>query len=327
VENGHPTYSAAIHARRRQISRAWIARMRAGALIELKRGGPRRLFLVHDGEGETLIYLNLARRLPDDLAVLAIEPRQIVGVPLAHATIEEMAAFHIEEVRKNQPHGPYLLGGLCAGGVIAYEMAVQLIRAGETVTLLALLETATPKALERPRRILEQRLSRLKQEIESAKKSDLAPVKRAGMIIAKSSKKIVGALLWEILQRGKQCGVSVRFRLLREVLKRGLTWPRFVPELSVRQIYDSAHLRYAPKPLSTASVILVRAQTGDGDDAPYRSIYADATFGWKSLTPHLTVIDVDGGHSTMLEERFVDSLAKALLPHLQQSAEPVERPL
>jgi thioesterase domain-containing protein len=147
VENGNPTYSAGIHDRRRRIARAWISRMRSGALIELKRGGPRRLYLVHDGEGETLIYLNLARRMPDDLAVLAIEPHRITRVPLAHATIEEMAAFHINELRKTQLHGPYLLGGLCAGGVIAYEMAAQLVQAGESIALLALLETVTPKAL------------------------------------------------------------------------------------------------------------------------------------------------------------------------------------
>src|SRR5277367_2937840 len=80
-------------------------------LVKLKGGGPRNLFLVHDGNGETLLYLNLARRMPDDLAVIGIEPRRIAGVPLAHATIEEMAAFYNDQVRKMQPQGPYLLGG------------------------------------------------------------------------------------------------------------------------------------------------------------------------------------------------------------------------
>ena len=43
-------------------------------IIELRHGGPRSLFLVHDGEGETLLYLNLARRMPKNLGVYAIEP-------------------------------------------------------------------------------------------------------------------------------------------------------------------------------------------------------------------------------------------------------------
>ena len=172
-EQQFPTYSPAIHARREKISRAWISRLRSGALIELRHGGPRNLFLVHDGEGDTLLYLNFARRMPDDLAVFAIEPRRLARVPLAHASIEDMAAFYIEEVRKKQPSGPYLLGGLCAGGVIAYEMASQLVRAGESVELVALLETATPKAPMKRGRIREQRLNRLKEAIANARKSNL----------------------------------------------------------------------------------------------------------------------------------------------------------
>ena len=77
--------------------------------------------------------------------MFGIRPRSIPGVPIAHTRIEDMARCYIDEVRKKQPHGPYLLGGLCAGGVIAYEMALQLSRAGESVELLAILEAATPQ--------------------------------------------------------------------------------------------------------------------------------------------------------------------------------------
>ena len=87
--------------------------------------------------------------MPDDLAVSGIEPRRIPGVPLAHTSIEDMAAFYVEEMRKKQPHGPYLLGGMCAGGVIAHEMASQLVRMGERIELVALLDAATPQAPQR----------------------------------------------------------------------------------------------------------------------------------------------------------------------------------
>src|SRR5271163_3667415 len=165
-------YSPAIHATREKISRAWISRMRSGALIELRHGGPRNLFLVHDGEGDTLLYLNFARRMPDDLAVFAIEPRRLARVPLAHASIEDMAAFYVEEVRKKQPSGPYLLGGLCAGGVIAYEMASQLVRSGETVELVAMLDAVVPGIQERPGRKTEQRLERLKGAVAHGQRSE-----------------------------------------------------------------------------------------------------------------------------------------------------------
>lgn len=56
-----------------------------------------------------------------------IEPRRVARVLLAHTTVEEMAASSIAGIRHGQPRGPYLLAGLCAGEVIAYEMACQLV--------------------------------------------------------------------------------------------------------------------------------------------------------------------------------------------------------
>jgi thioesterase domain-containing protein len=319
----HPV---AIDARRLQITRSWISQLRSGSLIELRKGGPRSLFLIHDGAGEILPYLSLARRMPPDLAVFGIEPHGIRGVPLAHATIEDMAAFYLEEMRQKQPHGPYQLGGLCAGGVIAYEMASQLIRAGESVELVALLETAAPNAPERPGRIRQQRFERLKQSIAHAQMKELNPLSRAGATIREISPTLLNWLLSGISHRAEKLSVRVRFRLLREVLSRGTAWPKRVRELSVPQIYEVAQARYAPKPLSLSSVVLVRALSGAGDDTPYRDIYSDETFGWHSLVRGLAVLDVAGGHLTMLHEQFVDSLAKALLPYLQHWSGPQERP-
>ena len=87
-----------------------------------------------------------------------------------------------------------------------------------------------------------------------------------------------------------------------------------LPELSVREIYDSAEARYLPKAFSDAGVMLLRAQSGDEYDQPYREVYADETFDWSSVAQDITVIDVKGGHSSMLQEPFVESLVTALTP-------------
>jgi thioesterase domain-containing protein len=107
------------------------------------------------------VYLHLARSMPGDLAVFGITPHNIPGAPLAETRIEDMAGFYVSEMRIKQPRGPYLLGGLCAGGVISYEMALQLLHAGETVEVVALLDAATPQALKRR----DQPFGRLKRAI------------------------------------------------------------------------------------------------------------------------------------------------------------------
>src|SRR5262249_31573141 len=56
-----------------------------------------------------------------------------------YTTVEDIAAHYLGEVRALHPAGPYQLGGYCFGGVVAFEMAQQLRRAGEPVDLLVML--------------------------------------------------------------------------------------------------------------------------------------------------------------------------------------------
>jgi acyl-CoA synthetase (AMP-forming)/AMP-acid ligase II/thioesterase domain-containing protein len=287
------------------------------SLVNLKTGGPRHLFFVHDGQGETLLYLNLARRMPDDLAVMGIQPRRMPHVPVAHVRIEDMAKFYIDELRRKQPRGPYLFAGMCAGGVIAYEMASQLVRAGERVELVALLDAPTPQAPKKAGRIAKRRLGRLKQVLEGSKLSQLTVAERVMNVFTTISRKLTNTLVWEINRQAKNFAVKLRFTLLRQLLSRGMAWPNFVPELSAQQILNSAQACYVPKPVTIPSILLVRAKSGEGIDTPYSKIFADASLGWDSVAKNLTVIDVDGGHSSMLQEGFVDSLANSLRPYVK----------
>ena len=60
--------------------------------------------------------------------------------------VEQLAAAYIEEIRKHQRAGPWQLLGSAFGGVIAFEMARQLMAAGENVSVLALLDCMAPRA-------------------------------------------------------------------------------------------------------------------------------------------------------------------------------------
>ncbi|MYT22174.1 hypothetical protein GTW69_18055, partial [Streptomyces sp. SID7760] len=62
------------------------------------------------------------------------------------ATVEELAAAHLKALRRVRPTGPYHLAGWSFGGLLAYEMAVQLRAAGQEVAILALLDTGYPES-------------------------------------------------------------------------------------------------------------------------------------------------------------------------------------
>jgi len=296
--------------------------VRSGVVC-LRPGGPRNFFLVHDGFGETLLYLNLAKLLPLDMSIYGIEPRHLPGIPLAHASIEEMAAFYVDQIRSIQPHGPFLVGGMCAGGVIAYEMAACLQRLGERAQLVTILDGATPQAPKRAGRMTRNRLSSLEAAMASARGSAPFTLSRWTSLASTVSRKVYNVIAYELSSAAGRLSVRLRFALMRNLIRRNAAWPRKLPELSVMEIYNALEARYTPPAMADVPVLLVRASAGDGPDTPYRDIYRDADFGWRRVAGRLEVVDVIGGHSSMLQERVVDSLATALVQHL--AADPDHR--
>ena len=58
--------------------------------------------------------------------------------------VTELAAHHLEELKRIDPEGPYRLAGYSFGGLVAYEMARQLTAAGDTVEFTLLLDPTPP---------------------------------------------------------------------------------------------------------------------------------------------------------------------------------------
>jgi len=99
------------------------------------------LFCVHNLHGEVLNFRDLTMRLGPDQPFYALQGVGMDGMEAPLGRIEDMAARYIAAMRRVQPAGPYFIGGYSMGGLVAYEMAQQLRAAGETVALLALLDT------------------------------------------------------------------------------------------------------------------------------------------------------------------------------------------
>jgi FkbH-like protein len=296
-----------------RVDRGSVARN--GGLIALRPAGDRKLFLVHDGDGETLLYRNIALRAPVNLSVFGIQPTRLKSVPLAHASIEEMASSYVASVREVQPHGPYLLGGMCAGGLIAYEMALQLTRAGEPVERVLLLDTATPQAERRRVSSIAQRSARLGEAIAEAR-GGRRGIDAATAAMAIVARKVASVASYEVGRIVSAWSVRARFALLRRVLAGHAEWPVLVPSLDFRAIYNEVEARYRPSPTQAVSVLLLRASIGEGADLPYVEVYQDATLGWGAVVRELDVADVAGGHASMLQEPHAAALAAALTPYI-----------
>lgn len=104
-------------------------------------------FCVHPIGGGVFCYRDLARHLGFDQPFYGLQARDLIRNQEPHSRIETMAADYIEAMRAVQPTGPYRLGGWSLGGAVAFEMAQQLQRQGESVAMLALIDSISPALL------------------------------------------------------------------------------------------------------------------------------------------------------------------------------------
>lgn len=102
------------------------------------------LFFPHALSGNLGPCEQLARLLPPDLAVFGFQPVGLSDAREPLRTIPEMAGYYVSQLKGVVPRGPYLLCGWCLGGYIALEMAQQIRDAGDTVGLLAIIDTPLP---------------------------------------------------------------------------------------------------------------------------------------------------------------------------------------
>ena len=99
------------------------------------------LFCIHGWGGGVWDARALGGHLGTDQPIYGLQAVGIEDQNWQHTTVEEMATHYAAEIRSFQPHGPYYLCGYSLGGVIAYDVARQLVAQGQPVGLLAVLDT------------------------------------------------------------------------------------------------------------------------------------------------------------------------------------------
>jgi amino acid adenylation domain-containing protein len=99
------------------------------------------LFCIHPGGGLGWSYSGLMRHLPSDRPIYGLQARGILQPQMAPQTLDDMAADYLASIRQIQPTGPYNLLGWSFGGLVAHAIATRLQDQGESVALLAVLDT------------------------------------------------------------------------------------------------------------------------------------------------------------------------------------------
>jgi naphtho-gamma-pyrone polyketide synthase len=109
----------------------------------------KALFLFPDGAGSATSYLALPS-LAHDISVYGLNCPWLKTPQDLRCTLPQYVSKFIVEIRRRQSTGPYYFGGWSAGGILAYEAAQQLARAGEAVEKLILFDTPDPVGIHSP---------------------------------------------------------------------------------------------------------------------------------------------------------------------------------
>ncbi|MGF1426683.1 amino acid adenylation domain-containing protein [Kitasatospora sp. LaBMicrA B282] len=242
-------------------------------LVELNASEVRRtLFCVHEGTGSITGYYETARILRSECSLVGIEFDERLVDAAAPDPLSAMAAAYVDLVRKRQPHGPYLLCGWSMGGVVAYEMAAQLTRAGQQVEWVGLVDSvvSAPETANRNRvdRLLDELIARC-ADIDEQDWNELAEQHLTGH-------------LRQLDLRVEQIGLG----------KQALT-----ARLRRNRFFREAKRNYRPAPADVPLHVL-KAVDGNWDWSFFEA--------WRSYAPGVEFLEVPGTHLSVMERPQLD---------------------
>jgi amino acid adenylation domain-containing protein len=117
---------------------------RLQSLVPLRsKGSIPAIFAIPGIFGNVLGFADLCRELGDERRFYALQSIGLDGQQRPIESIEEMAERYIGEIKSVQNHGPFVIFGACFGATVAYEIARQLLTAGQKVAYLGLFDPAT----------------------------------------------------------------------------------------------------------------------------------------------------------------------------------------
>nr|AAS47562.1 mixed type I polyketide synthase - peptide synthetase [symbiont bacterium of Paederus fuscipes] len=254
-------------------------------------------FCIHAAAGNVLCYRELAECLGIERPFYALQAPDAVGG--GHpGSIVGLAALYVRAIRIFQPWGPYFLAGWSMGGVVAYEMAQQLLQAGEQVEVLALLESYTPEAI----RSLERKALGLSAESDD----------RMDKLLRTFAVELgIGETPWELSAVDLAQGLEW---ILKRLEGSNLSTASFDLEQlhKLFRLYEAnlnALDRYRLQPYSGRVVLIYADQTQqiDADEAQHLG-------GWQPWlrSGHCRSATIVGDHYSILQRPQVVQLAKVL---------------
>jgi thioesterase domain-containing protein len=287
----------------------------------VRTGGTQRpLFLVHEFTALDFYFPMLAAHIDPDIPVYGLP-----GIPLGEPqlqTVEGLATRLLGIMRSVQPGGPYRIAGWSFGGVLAYEIAMQLVGRDEEVEFVGLIDTIRPTLAENDKarwiagsahkQLLLDKCS-VFWNTQAPAGVDVEPVLRTLSDIRAD----LGSFDFEgLVRRCREKGVLHPELAAHSA---GILWQYADREVA----HAHALANYTVFPITTPVHVFAAAELRE--DVPHHT----GRLGWDDVLPGelLQCVTVPGDHLTMMQAPHVEALGRAIGEALRTaSAQPAPVP-
>ncbi|WP_159997820.1 acetoacetate--CoA ligase [Roseomonas sp. 18066] len=258
-------------------------------VVQLQPGEGRPLFMIHSLSGAVLDLAPLQKALSSRRPLYGIQARGLEAGQAPQSCIAAMARDYLALIRAVQPNGPYTLGGHSFGGMVAFEIAQQLLKAGEQVDAVLMIDTLVHARFLPMRQWLRYRAMRPLRHLQ-------------GLLRRRPEERL--AYLGD---KGRVMLDRLRIRLGRAPLRPDLAGAQIgddhiPPALrAVRGAALTAYTHYKPRAFAGKLVFIRAAEAGEFDPEPV----------WRRVgRGGLEILEAPGDHLSMITEPHVQALAR-----------------
>jgi acetoacetyl-CoA synthetase len=265
---------------------------RFSPFVPLKAGRDKPPIIIAHGLGGRASFSQLAKHIGTSNPVYGIQAKGVDGLEEPLDRIEDMSEFYLDALTQLQPHGPYILIGYSFGGLVALEMAQQLIEHRENIALLMLVDTYPHSSYLAPGKRLKLFARKVAGHISDVRREPLRSLSR----------------FTNVLQRRLPTAKSQD----THSVARGISSLSLVRTTARVKESDLVAMRYYQPRYYRGKITYVRPETN-----PY--LPADPASIWKKLAAEFEIETVPGDHLGMIGTHF-ESLAAVLTRHVENAS-------
>ncbi|XSG77181.1 type I polyketide synthase [Herpetosiphon llansteffanensis] len=271
------------------------------SLVRLQpQGQAAPFFCIHPMSGMANVYAGLAQLLGTQRPFYGIQAFGLEHPETPLNDVKVMAQRYLSDIRNVQPQGPYLLGGWSMGGSIAFEIASHLVAQGETVGLLALIDTPATLTGTSPEQLTDLELLIAMLGVDAS---------------------ILG------IDDPKAEPDTAMWNQILEIIKQHLGLPDSYTLVRLRHLvatfrtHSQAVWNYQPATYPNEVLILRAADLAGQHDDQLQAAYHMADLGWgQFVTGQIHIQTIPGTHNTLLSEPALPILASHLAVALKNVA-------